>query len=86
MSKLNGQKWILTNIYAPCTTNGKAGFLNWFKNIYMPKDKLWIVMADFNLIRRSENRNKPSGDTNLMFAFNEAISKLGIIELPLSGQ
>jgi hypothetical protein len=43
-------------------------------------------LGGFNLIRRPENRNKPGGDPNLMLAFNEAISKLGIIELPLSGQ
>jgi hypothetical protein len=40
ISKINGQKWILTNIYAPCTLNGKVAFLNWFKNIYMSKEKL----------------------------------------------
>jgi hypothetical protein len=82
MSKLNGQKWILINIYAPCTADGKVAFLNWFKNIYMPEEKLWIVSADFNLIRRPENRNKPGADPNLMLAFNEAIRKLGIIVIP----
>jgi hypothetical protein len=30
--------------------------------------------------------NKPGGNSKLMMAFNEAISKLGIIELPLFGQ
>jgi hypothetical protein len=52
----------------------------------MPDDCLWIVIGDFNLIRRPGNRNKPGGDINLMHAFNESISKLGLIELPLSGQ
>jgi hypothetical protein len=41
-------------------------------------------LGDFNLIRRPNNRNKPGGDSCLMQAFNEAISKLGVIELPLS--
>jgi hypothetical protein len=85
-SKLNGQRWTLTNIYAPCTLEGKMAFLNWFKNVLMPKDILWIIVGDFNLIRRSENRNKPGRDYNLMVAFNEAINKLGIIEVPVSGQ
>jgi hypothetical protein len=85
MSKHNGQKWILTNVYAPCTTGGKRAFLNWFKDIYMPEEKLWIILGDFNLIRRLENRNRPGGDPNLMLAFNKAISKLGINELTLSG-
>jgi exonuclease III len=86
MSKLNGQKWILTNIYATCTPDGKLSFLRRFKNIQMPDDCLWIVLGDFNLIRRPDNRNKPGGDNSLMHAFNEAISKLGLLELPLSDQ
>jgi hypothetical protein len=45
ISKINGQKWILTNIYAPCTLDGKVAFLNWVKNIYTPKEKLWIVLG-----------------------------------------
>jgi hypothetical protein len=86
MSKLNGQKWILTNIYAPCSPDGKLAFLRWFKNVYMPDDCLWIIMGNFNLIRRPKNRNKPGGDSYLMQPFNDAISKLGLIELPLSRQ
>jgi hypothetical protein len=85
-TKTNGQKWILTNIYAPCTTEGGRTFLDWFKNIQVSDDYLWMVLGDFNLMRRHENRNKPRGDPNLMLGFNEAISKLGLVEVPLSGQ
>jgi hypothetical protein len=35
-----GQKWTLTNIYAPCSPEGKLNFLNWFKNIDIPEDHL----------------------------------------------
>jgi hypothetical protein len=52
----------------------------------MPDNQPWLIVGGFNLIRRPENRNKPGGDNNMMMAFNEAISKLGIIELPLAGQ
>jgi hypothetical protein len=77
---------ILTNIYGPCTLDGKLDFLRWFKNISMPDDQPRLIVGDFNLIRRPENRSRPTGDNNLMMAFNEAISKLGVIEIPLSGQ
>jgi endonuclease/exonuclease/phosphatase family metal-dependent hydrolase len=60
--------------------------LEWFKNIQVPVDYLWLVLGDFNLMRRQENRNKSGGDPNLMLGFNEAISKLGLVEVPLSGQ
>jgi hypothetical protein len=65
---------------------GKVNFLNWFGNIDIPDDHLWIILGDFNLIRRPENRNKPGGDNQIMQLFNEAISNLGLTKIPLSGK
>jgi hypothetical protein len=61
-SKLTGLDWWLTNIYAPCSTQGREGFLAWFSNLEIDEDKLWIFLGDFNMIRYPENRNKPGGD------------------------
>jgi endonuclease/exonuclease/phosphatase family metal-dependent hydrolase len=49
----------------------------------MPNDIDYIIMDDFNLIAKPDDRNKPGGDVNDMFLFSEAISQLGLIELPL---
>lgn len=62
LCKLTNKKWILTNVYAPCTTQGEMEFLYQFTNIMMPAKALWMVVGDFNLIRRQEDRNKP-GET-----------------------
>jgi hypothetical protein len=51
----------------------------------MPSEKLWLIVGDFNLIRRPENRNIAGGDLNLMLKFNEAISELDLLEIPLHG-
>jgi endonuclease/exonuclease/phosphatase family metal-dependent hydrolase len=51
----------------------------------MPSDKLWLLVGDFNLIRRPEDRNKAGGDINLMLKLNEAISNLDLVEIPLHG-
>ena len=51
----------------------------------MPNDVDWIIMGGFNFIRTPEDKNKPGGDVNEMLMFNEAISELGLIELPLKG-
>ncbi|KAJ1287418.1 hypothetical protein BS78_02G008500 [Paspalum vaginatum] len=82
----NGTNWILTNIYAPCTYEGKRVFLDWFKNIIMPEDVNWLIVGDFNLIRSPEDRNKLGADVNEMFLFNEAISELNLVEIPLHGK
>lgn len=84
--KTSAQTWILTNIYGPCNHEEKADFLQWFSNIQMPNDVEWIIMGDFNFIRSPEDRNRPGGDVNQMLLFNEAISNLGLIELPLKGR
>ena len=56
---LSGATWLLTNIYAHCTDEGKRPFIDWFKNIQMPDNVDWLVIVDFNPLRKSEDRNKP---------------------------
>jgi hypothetical protein len=34
-SSISIASWVLTNVYAPCTPDGKQRFLNWFHNIGM---------------------------------------------------
>jgi hypothetical protein len=46
----------------------------------------WLLLGDFNFMRSAENRNKPRVDMNDIFLFNEIISHLGLIELPLKGR
>jgi hypothetical protein len=46
----------------------------------------WALGGDFNLIRSPENRNKAGGDIGEMNIFNEMISDLNLVEMPLSGR
>lgn len=82
----SGESWVLTNIYASCTDEGRTQFLDLFKGIDMPDTVDWLIVGDFTLTRYPENRNKPGGDINNMMVFNEAISQLAIEEIPLHGQ
>jgi hypothetical protein len=72
---LSGETWLLTNIYAPCTVEGKFSFLNWLKNISMPDDTKWLIVGDFNLLRSPENRNKGANLLE-MLGFNDARLKI----------
>lgn len=85
-SSTDNTKWVLTCVYAPCTPEGRTIFLNWFKHIHMPAGTDWIILGDFNLIRKSEDRNRPGGDLADVFSFNAAISQLGITEIVLQGR
>lgn len=82
----NNESWYLTNIYGPCTHNGKRDFIRWLKHFIIPNDENWLLVGDFNIIRKPEDGNKPGGDVNEMLLFNEAISALGLVELPLYGR
>jgi hypothetical protein len=57
----SNESWIVTNIYTPCTPHGKVEFLNWFSDINMPSEKLWLIVGDFNLIRRPEKTETLQG-------------------------
>lgn len=85
-SKYNGQEWLLTNVYGPSTHEGNCDFTEWLKSVEVPDHMDWLIVGDFNLMRGPENRNRLGGDLNEMFIFNEAISALGLVELPLHGR
>lgn len=40
----SGLSWVLTNIYASCSPEGKMSFLNWFRDISMPDDFHWLIL------------------------------------------
>lgn len=82
----NGATQLLTNIYVPCTPSGKRDFLQWFQHIQMPDGIDWLVVGDFNPYRSPEDRNKLGADYAEMLLFNDAISMLGLVELPLKGK
>lgn len=71
------EDWLLTNIYAPSTYEGKREFVQWLKQIQMPDHVDWLLVGDFNLMRSPENRNRPGGDVTEMWMFNYAICALG---------
>lgn len=85
-SNISEDCWIITNLYGPCMTEGKRDFTEWLKQIQMPDEIEWLVVGDFNLMRKPEDRNKEGGDTNEMFMFNDAISALGWNEIVLQGR
>ena len=52
----------------------------------MPDHVDWLIVGDFNLYRSPADRNRDGADHAEIYLFNEAISALGLIELPLKGK
>jgi hypothetical protein len=84
-STMSGARWLLTNVYAPCSPNGRQDFLNWMNDIDMPVDTNWLLVGDFNLLRRLSDRNKDGGNIHDMLSFNATLSNLRLEELKLFG-
>jgi hypothetical protein len=84
-SILSGAVWVLTNVYAPYTTEGRTNFLNWLHDFSLPDDTDCLLVGYFNLIRKPSDRNRPGGNVQDMLKFNEALSNLNAEELPLRG-
>jgi exonuclease III len=76
----------LSNIYGPCSGEGRIDFVNWLENINVQHDELWVLLGDFNFMRSTENRNRAGGNVEDMMKFNEIISAHALIELPLKGR
>ena len=57
--------------------------MDWMKKIHIPDNVDWMILGDFNLMRRPENRNKPGGNLAEMFMFNDTVTSLGLNEIEL---
>lgn len=85
-STISNDSWILTSVYGPYDPEGKEAFMSWFENIHMLDEVDWLVVGDFNLYRKTEDRNRPGRSVADMLLFNNAISSLGLVEIPLHGR
>ena len=82
----NSETWTLVSVYGPCQGPQRDEFVQWLYNLPIPSDQNWLLLGDFNFIRSLDNRNRPGGDVNDIFLFNEIIGHLGLLELPLKGR
>jgi endonuclease/exonuclease/phosphatase family metal-dependent hydrolase len=85
-STVNSISWNLVVVYGPCRQPGRDEFVNWLCNLHIDGEYLWLFMGDFNFYRYAENRNRPGGNFNDSLVFNNIISHLGLVEIPIKGR
>ena len=78
--------WTLVTVYGPCRGIERDDFVQLLHDLVIPIDEHWLLVGDFNFIRYVDNRNRPGADMGDIFLFNEIISHLGLVELPLKGR
>ena len=73
----------LTNVYAPTSRENKPAFFRELASIADSISSPWMLLGDFNLTRFPDDKNTGSFNVADADRFNEVISALGLIEIPL---
>jgi hypothetical protein len=82
----NGQPWWLTCVYGPQGDDNKVLFLQELQDVRAACQGPWIVLGDYNLIYKDEDKNNGNLNRALMGRFRRLINDLGLKELPLHGR
>ena len=85
-SVFSTDRFTLVNVYGPCSGIERENFVAWLFHLDIPDDALWLLLGDFNFYRYSDSRNRPGTNLSDIALFNEIISFLGLIELPIKGR
>jgi hypothetical protein len=78
--------FVLVNVYGPCEGVERENFVAWLFGLDIPDGANWLLLGDFNFYRYVESRNLPGANMTDISTFNEIISYLGLIELPIKGR
>jgi exonuclease III len=83
-SRLEDEVWDLTGVYGPQLENEKMIFLSELRYIQSIVRPEWILLGDFNMIRRAREKNKGSINRRVMRQFNNTIDDLHLLEFELT--
>jgi hypothetical protein len=85
-SVLSAETFMVVNVYGPCEGIARENFVAWLFSLDIADDALWLLLGDFNFYRFVENRKRDGANMSDVATFNEIISYLGLIELPIKGR
>jgi exonuclease III len=85
-SKQTGQTWWLTCVYGPQGNEDKISFLQELRDIRLANQGPWIIVGDFNLIYKAEDKNNNNYNRAMMGRFRRLIDDLDLKDIPLHGR
>lgn len=80
------QKIFITSVYGPVIYVLKEEFLHELYDLKADVDGCWLIGGDFNLTRFADDRSSGFGNSLEMELFNEFISKMELIDIPIFGR
>jgi exonuclease III len=80
-----GPEWWLTTVYGPAAEADKPGFLAELHKLCRIRSRPWMLIGDFNLIYRVEDKNNTRLNRCLMGQFRHFLNKAALQEVHLNG-
>lgn len=81
-----GQEWKLTSVYGPQGNQQKREFIEELKSLKQVAPEKWLILGDFNLIYKAEDKSNSRINRRMMGKFRDAIEHLELKELNLHGR
>jgi exonuclease III len=78
--------WSLTGVYGPQADQDKINFLQEISNLKQHMEPAWLIIGDFNLIYRAEDKNNQRVNLRLINRFKNTIDNLQLAPLELKGK
>ncbi|CAM0881391.1 unnamed protein product [Alopecurus aequalis] len=75
--------FMITNVYAPSDHTFTDEFVAEMTSLLPLVSGPWIILGDFNLLRRPSDKNNANFNHSLAAKFNAMIHAMGLFELPL---
>jgi hypothetical protein len=82
-SLISSDTFVVTNVYGPCEGIARQNFVAWLFSLNIGQEDLWLILGDLNFYHFVENRKRDGENMTDIATFNEIISYLGLIELPI---
>jgi endonuclease/exonuclease/phosphatase family metal-dependent hydrolase len=76
---------VITRVYEPQEDSEKIEFISEIRDLQCFVQDKWLILGDFNLIRRAREKSNSNVNLRMMGHFCAAIDDLELIEFPLLG-
>lgn len=78
--------WCNTAVYGPQGDNEKFSFINELKTIRQNSGPAWLLLGDFNLLCKADDKSNAWVSRRLINAFRAALNHMEVSELRLHGR
>jgi hypothetical protein len=78
--------WCLTGVYGPQADQEKIAFLQEISDLRQHMRAAWLIIGDFNLIYRAEDKNNDRVNIRMLNRFKNTIDNLQLAPLELKGR